>query len=78
MTTAELLEERAVELARSGKETEEAVVELLETSGDHRVSVVVARHHFLEQLVETADDPVATRAVELLDTALEQGDWPIE
>ncbi len=78
MTTAELLEEKAESLARGGTDTDSAVGQLLDLSGMKRVSVVVARHHFLEQLEEDSEDPVATRAVELLDEALTRGDWPIE
>jgi hypothetical protein len=78
MTTAELLEEKAETLAKDGTETESAVSELLGLSGSKRVSVVVARHHFLEVLEENAEDPVATKAVEYLDEALSRGDWTIE
>src|SRR5437016_470476 len=76
MTTAQLLEERATELAQEGMETDPAVGELLECCGTKRVSVVVARHHFLEILEENKGDPVAMRAVELLDEALVRGAWP--
>jgi len=78
MTTAELLEEKAESLARSGTDTDSAVGELLDLSGSKRVSVVVARHHFLEVLEENAEDPVATRAVEYLDETLARGEWTIE
>jgi hypothetical protein len=78
MTTAQQLEEKAVALAQEGTQTDAAVTELLECCGQKRVSVVVARHHFLEVLEENATDPVAVRAVELLDEALVRGNWHIE
>jgi hypothetical protein len=78
MTTAQQLEEKAMALAQEGTDTNAAVSELLECSGQKRVSVVVARHHFLEVLEQNASDTVAVRAVELLDEALVRGDWHIE
>ena len=42
MTTAEIVRERALSLAEAGAPTDEAVNELLESSGDRRVAVVLA------------------------------------
>ncbi len=78
MTTGQLLEERAESLARNGTDTDEAVHELLEVSGNKRVSVVVAQQHFQERLEENSEDALARRAAELLDEALARGEWPIE
>ncbi len=77
MTTAEIVTEKAQELAQGGSEIDEAVEQLLECCADKRVSVVVARHHFLEVLEENSGDPVAARAVEILDGALVKGPWTL-
>lgn len=69
MTTANALVERAVELARLGTETDEAVRDLLASSGDRRVAVVMARRHLLEQANDESGTANA-RAMELLDQVL--------
>lgn len=67
MTTAEILKERAIALATQGTETDQAVGELVETSGDRRVAVVMARRHLLE---ESPDDPTTVQALALLEEVL--------
>jgi hypothetical protein len=69
VTTADIVMERAFDLADAGTDTEEAVAELLAASGDRRVAVVMARRHLLEQAGEEPDTR-ATRAIELLDGVL--------
>jgi hypothetical protein len=71
MTTAEIVRERALSLAQAGAPTDQAVMELLESSGDHRVAVVVAEQELLAELDATGSE-VLSRAVELLDQVLER------
>jgi hypothetical protein len=76
VTTADELADRALALARSGTNTDAAVAELLASSGDRRVAVVLAREHVTERLADLRD-PTGTRAMELLDEALRRGSWDI-
>jgi hypothetical protein len=69
MTTADLVSDRAVELAGSETDPEAAVRQLLELAGDHRVAVVRARQLLLAGAEDPPVDPIA-RAVSLLDEAL--------
>ena len=69
MTTAEILMERAFALIANETETNEAVEELLASSSNRRVAVVMARRHLLEQAGDDSD-PRTTRAVALLDQVL--------
>jgi len=71
MTTAEIVRERAVSLAEAGAPTDQAVSELLESSGDRRVAVVLAEQELLAELDANRSD-VLSRAVELLDRVLER------
>ena len=71
MTTAEIVRERALSLAQAGAPTDQAVMELLESSGDRRVAVVLAEQELLAELDATRSD-VIDRAVELLDRVLER------
>jgi hypothetical protein len=71
MTTAEIVREQALSLAQAGAPTDQAVTELLESSGDHRVAVVVAEQELLAELDATRSE-VLSRAVELLDQVLER------
>jgi hypothetical protein len=71
MTTAEIVRERALSLAEEGAPTDQAVTELLESSGDRRVAVVVAEQELLAALDADRSD-VLSRAVELLDQVLER------
>jgi hypothetical protein len=68
MTTSDEVRQRALDLARAGASTEQAIRELRECCGDRRVPVVLARQHLVEE--EEAEQPVSARAVELLDEVL--------
>jgi len=77
MTTAERVMEKAEELVRAHVGDEEALPQILECCGAKRVSLVVARHHFLERLEENPKDADATRAAEILTLALDRGTWSL-
>jgi hypothetical protein len=70
MTTSEVLTEHALSLASAGAVGEEAVLELLTVSGEHRVAVVRARQVLLARSAEQAGDQTTAQAVELLDAVL--------
>ena len=70
MTTADVVREKAISLADSETQTEEAIRQLLETCGEKRVSVVLAHQEFLKELQERPSDPVVDRAADLLDQVL--------
>lgn len=70
MTTSEVLTEQALSLASAGATGEEAVLELLTVSGEHRVAVVRARQALLARSAEEAGDQTTAQAVELLDAVL--------
>lgn len=70
MTTAETLHEKALSLARAGVATEEAVRDLLESCGERRVPVVLARQQLHKELDAPRPDPLVLRAAELLDGVL--------
>ena len=72
MATAQTLSEAAMEFARSGTGTDEAVRGLLEICGDKRVAVVLARQQFSGDLAARPNDPTLVRAAELLDRVLER------
>ena len=69
MTTADTVREKALELAEGGP-SEGAVEELLGYSKAKRVPIVLARQQLLKDLEARPSDPVAGRAVELLDQVL--------
>ncbi len=71
MTTADIVMEHALDLARAGTGTDDAVLDLLGQAGDRRVAVVMARRHLVERQDE-APDQSAARAVELLDAVLDR------
>jgi hypothetical protein len=75
MSTAETLADRAIELAGTGMDTDEAVQGLLDCCADKHVSVVMAKRSIEERLETGADDPSLTRAVELLSETLHRGPW---
>ena len=75
MSTAETLADRAIELAGTGMDTDEAVQNLLDCCADKRVSVVMAKRSIEERLEGGADDPALTRAVDLLAETLQKGPW---
>ena len=70
VTTSEMLTEQALSLASAGTVGEEAVLELLSASGEHRVAVVRARQALLAGTAEQPSDETADQAVELLDEVL--------
>ena len=70
MTTADIVRNKALALAEAGSPDDEAVRELLAWCKEKRVPVVLARQQFLKQQQEPSEDPVADRAVELLDLVL--------
>ena len=74
MATSEEVWKTALDLAERGEDNDTAVHELLACCGDHRVSVVVARQTLSDA---SGEDPPGTvsRAMELLDLALERGSW---
>ena len=65
------MRERALALARSEKDREQAVSELLTSCEGRRVSAVRARQQLVGSLDREPNQPDATRAVELLDELLE-------
>jgi hypothetical protein len=69
MTKSEVLTEQALSLASAGTVGEEAILELLSVSGEHRVAVVRARQSLLARSAEEGDAATA-QAVELLDAVL--------
>jgi hypothetical protein len=75
MSTAEILAERAVELAGTDTDTDAGVQDLLECCADKRVSVVMAKRSIEERIGATGGDPSMARAVELLDETLHRGPW---
>jgi len=70
MTTADSVRERALFLAISGADQGEAVQELEVTCAGRRVAVVRARQMMASSLEDAPDQPVTTRAIELLDDLL--------
>jgi hypothetical protein len=71
VTTSDEVRQTALDLAERGVETDPAVQELLDRTGDHRVAVVRAR----QTLAEDGEGEAVVRATELLDLALERGTW---
>lgn len=72
MSTADVIREKAISLARAETPEEEAIQELLECCIEKRVPVILARQHFLKDLVERPSDPVLNQAAELLDRVLQR------
>jgi hypothetical protein len=72
MTTGDIVRERALELARSETNREQAVSELLTSSGGRRVAAVRARQQLVGWLDSEPDQPDAKRAIEFLDELLEK------
>jgi hypothetical protein len=70
MTKSEVLTEQALSLASAGTVGEEAILELLSVSGEHRVAVVRARQSLLARSAEQGEDAATAQAVELLDAVL--------
>jgi hypothetical protein len=72
MTTGDIVRERALELARSETDREQAVSELLTSCGGRRVAAVSARQQLVAWLNSEPDQRDAMRAVEFLDELLEK------
>lgn len=72
MTTADVVREQALLLARTVPDEDEAVRELESASGGRRVSAVIARRQVSEGLASHPARTDAIRAVELLDRLLER------
>jgi hypothetical protein len=72
MTTGDIVRERALELAHADAEREQAVSELLLSSGGRRVAAVIARQQLLASLDGDPDQKDVMRAVELLDDVLKR------
>jgi hypothetical protein len=72
MTTGDIVRERALELARSETDREQAVSELLTTCGGRRVAAVRARQQLVALLDSEPNQQEAMRAIEFLDDLLEK------
>jgi hypothetical protein len=72
MTTADAVRERALSLARSGIEREDALRDLQDCCGDRRVSVVRARQQLTTWLDSESDQADAMQAIGLLDELLDR------
>lgn len=72
MTTADVVRERALSLARSEADPEEAVRELQACCGGRRVAAVKARQQVLAWLDSEPDQRTAMLAIEFLDDLLDQ------
>lgn len=70
MTTGDIVRERALELARSDTDREQAVSELLASCGGRRVAAVKARQQLVSWLDSESDQRDAMRAIEFLDELL--------
>jgi hypothetical protein len=68
MSTANVVMDRALTLARQGTDREVAVTDLLGCCASNRVAVVMARQRVLEDPLPRPDE--ATQAVDLLDEVL--------
>ena len=72
MTTADAVRERALTLARTTTDRDEAIRDLQSRCGDRRVSVVRARQQLVTWLDSEPDQADAMRAIELLDELLDR------
>jgi hypothetical protein len=72
MTTADIVRERALSLARSRAEPEEAVRELLDCCGGRRVAAVKARQQVLAWVDSGPDQQAAMLAIQYLDGLLDR------
>ena len=72
MTTGDIVRERALELARSETDSDQAVSELLMTCGGRRVAAVRARQELVAWLDSEPGQQDAVRAIEFLDDVLEK------
>lgn len=72
MTTADVVREQALLLARTEPDHEEAIRELEAVSEGRRVAAVLARRQVSAWLDSEPDQADAIRAIELLDRLLER------
>ena len=72
MTTGDIVRERALELARTETDREQAVSELFESCGGRRVPVVSARQHLIASLGSEPSPAAGMKAIEFLDELLER------
>jgi hypothetical protein len=72
MTTADIVRERALSLARSETDPEEAARELQACCGGRRVSVVKARQQVIAWLDSAPDQQAAMLAIQYLDNLLDR------
>jgi hypothetical protein len=72
MPTADILLDKALELARADAPLDRAVEELLECCGNRRVSAVVARDRAHANAEADGADPHAERAAGYLDALMER------
>jgi hypothetical protein len=72
MTIGDIVRERALELARSQTEVEQAISELLTACKGNRVAVVRARQQLAASLDSNPDQHDAMRAIEFLDELRKQ------
>jgi hypothetical protein len=72
MTTGEIVRERAMDLARSETDPDQAVAELMTACAGRRVAVVRARQELMAWLDSEPDQRDAMKAIELLDDALQR------
>ncbi len=72
MTTADVVREQALLVARTVPDEGEAIRELERASGGRRVAAVIARRQVSEGLDDDPDRTDAVRAIELLDRLLER------
>ena len=72
MTTADAVRERALSLARTETDRDEALRELQDCCGDRRVSVIRARQQLVTWVDSETDQSHAMHAIELLDELLDR------
>jgi hypothetical protein len=72
VTTGEIVRDKAMELARSQTDHEQAVAELMAACEGRRVAVVRARQELVAWLDSESDQKDAMRATEFLDDVLER------
>ena len=70
MTTGDILRERAIALARSETDLDDAVRDLEEACEGRRPAVVRARQLLLVSLDDDPDQPAVARGVQFLDELL--------
>jgi hypothetical protein len=72
MATADVVMEKALDLARNDATSDGAIHELLALVGEHRVAAVRARQRLMETIESHPDDQAATRAAALLEGVLDR------